>query len=65
MLDRLDPQLRHFILMLLVPVLGYIAAEVVPSLGLHPLVAGFAGVVLAQLIAYVTPLTRQYGPKRR
>lgn len=61
MLDKLDPQLRHLVLMLLVPILAYIASDVVPALHIHPLVAGFVGVVLAQLIAYFTPLTRQYG----
>lgn len=61
MLDRLDPQLRHLILMVLVPVMAYLASDVVPQLGIHPLVAGLIGVVLAQLIAYFTTITRQYG----
>lgn len=61
MLDKLPPEARHLVLMLLVPVLAYVASDVVPALGIHPLVAGLVGVVLAQLIAYLTPLTRQYG----
>ena len=61
MLDRLSPELRHLILMLLVPVLGYISAQVVPAWISDPVLAGLAGVVLTALIAYFTPLTRQYG----
>lgn len=61
MLDKLPAQWRHLALMLLVPVLAYVASDVVPQLGIHPMVAGLLGVVLAQLIAYFTPLTRQYG----
>lgn len=60
MLDKLNPELRHLILMLLVPVLGYLSATVVPSLD-DPMWAGLAGVALTALIAYFTPLTRQYG----
>lgn len=61
MLDRLSPELRHLILMLLVPVLGYLSAELVPAWISDPILAGLAGVVLTALIAYFTPLTRQYG----
>lgn len=61
MLDKLPPEARHLILMLLVPLLAYLASDVVPALDVHPLIAGLVGVVLAQLIAYFTPLTRQYG----
>lgn len=61
MLDRLSPELRHVILMLLVPVLGYLSAELVPAWISDPVLAGLAGVVLTALIAYFTPLTRQYG----
>ena len=60
-MDRLSPELRHLILMLMVPVLGYISAEVVPAWISDPVLAGLAGVVLTALIAYFTPLTRQYG----
>jgi hypothetical protein len=61
MLDRLSPELRHLILILLVPVLGYLSAELVPAWISDPILAGLAGVVLTALIAYFTPLTRQYG----
>lgn len=60
MLDKLNPELRHFLLMLLVPLLGYFAYEVVPSMD-NALVAGGIGVVLAAALAYFTPITRQYG----
>ena len=61
MLDRLSPELRHIILMLLVPVLGYASSQIVPAWISDPVLAGLAGVVLTALIAYFTPLTRQYG----
>jgi hypothetical protein len=61
MLDKLPPELRHLVLMLLVPVLGYVSAQVVPAWISDPVLAGLAGVVLTALIAYFTPLTRQYG----
>jgi hypothetical protein len=61
MLDKLPPELRHLVLMLLVPILGYVSAKVVPAWISDPVLAGLAGVVLTALIAYFTPLTRQYG----
>jgi hypothetical protein len=61
MLDRLPAQYRHLILMVLVPLLGYVAAQVVPALDIHPLLAGAIGVVLTEVLAWLTPLTRQYG----
>lgn len=61
MLDRLPPELRHLVLMLMVPLLGYLADKAVPAWIPDPVVAGLVGVVLTALIAYFTPLTRQYG----
>ena len=60
MLDRLNPELRQLILILLVPVLGFLSAELVPAID-NPLLAGLTGVVLTALLAYFTPLVRQYG----
>lgn len=60
MLDKLTPELRHVLLLVLVPLLGYAAATVVPAID-NAALAGAAGVVLAALLAYFTPLTRQYG----
>jgi hypothetical protein len=47
--------------MLLVPILGYASSQIVPAWISDPVLAGLAGVVLTALIAYFTPLTRQYG----
>lgn len=61
MLDRLPAEYRHLVLMVLVPLLGYLADKAVPAWIPDPLMAGLVGVVLTALIAYFTPLTRQYG----
>lgn len=61
MLDRLPPEMRHIALMLMVPLLGYLSDKAVPAWIPDPIIAGLAGVALTALIAYFTPLTRQYG----
>ena len=61
MLDKIPAQYRHLVLMVLVPVLAYLSEKAVPQWITDPVVAGLAGVVLTALIAYFTPLTRQYG----
>lgn len=60
MLDRLPAPVRHFTLMLAAALVGW-GIESVNTLGLSPLQAGIAGVILAQIAAYITPLTKQYG----
>lgn len=47
--------------MLMVPLLGYLADKAVPAWIPDPIIAGLVGVALTTLIAYFTPLTRQYG----
>ena len=61
MLDKLSPEWRHLILMLLVPVLGFLAEKAVPAWITDPIVAGLVGVALTALLAYFTPLVRSYG----
>jgi hypothetical protein len=60
MLDRLPALLRHAALVALAAVLG-VAVEALPSLDLDPVLASIVGAVLTLLVAWVTPLTRQYG----
>lgn len=60
MLDKLPAPLRHFSLMLISALLGW-ASTNLADLNLDPLVAGLLGVFVAQALAFVTPLTKQYG----
>jgi hypothetical protein len=60
MLDKLSAENRHIILILIVVVLTW-AAATIPALGLDPIWAPLAGGVITALLAYFTPLTRQYG----
>jgi hypothetical protein len=60
MLDKLPAEVRHFTLMLISALLAW-GIDSVPSFDLNPAVAGFIGVILTQILAFVTPLTRQYG----
>ena len=60
MLDKIPAETRHIVIMLLAAVLGW-ASDNVLNLGLNPLVASLAGVVIGTLVLWVTPLTRQYG----
>ena len=60
MLDKLSAENRHIVLILIVVVLTW-AAATIPALNLDPLWASLAGGVVTALLAYFTPLTRQYG----
>jgi hypothetical protein len=60
MLDKIPAEARHILIMLLAAVLGW-ASDNILNLGLPPLVASLAGVVVGTLILWITPLTRQYG----
>jgi hypothetical protein len=60
MLDKIPAEARHILIMLLAAVLGW-ASDNILNLGLPPLVASLAGVVVGTLILWVTPMTRQYG----
>lgn len=62
MLDGLNPAVRHLVLMVLPILLGWAATDLVPALqGANPVVGAVAGVLLSALLAWLTPLTRQYG----
>ena len=60
MLDTMKASERHLILMVMVAVLTF-GLTAIPQLGLDPLLAGLGGVVITALLAYFTPLTKQYG----
>jgi hypothetical protein len=61
MLDKLPAFARHFALLVLAAALTVAGAEVVPALQDQGGVAAVVGALLTALIAYLTPLTRQYG----
>ena len=59
MLDLFTPAVRHLCLMLLAALLTWASQEFVPHLtGIY---GAAAGTLVAILLAWVTPLTRQYG----
>jgi len=60
MLDKLSAENRHLALILIVVALTWLAASI-PALNLDPLWAPLAGGVVTALLAYFTPLTKQYG----
>jgi hypothetical protein len=60
MLDKLSPATRHLALLALAAVLSFLATNI-NMLGLPEGVKAAAGPALAWLIAWVTPLTKQYG----
>lgn len=60
MLDKLPPAVRHFSLMLIAALLAW-GVDTLPRLNIDPILASLCGAVLTMVIAYVTPLTRQYG----
>lgn len=61
MLDRLSPQLRHLLLMLLAAVLTWASTDLVPWLSGHDGWGPIVGTLTGAVLAYVLPLTRQYG----
>jgi hypothetical protein len=61
MLDKMPAEARHLALMLIVAVSGYVLAEVIPVIDASPLTIGLAGVAATAVLAWATPLTRQYG----
>ena len=60
MLDKLSPEARHLSLMLIVAAAGY-GLTLIPTLDLHPALVGFGAVLITAVLAWATPLTRQYG----
>lgn len=60
MLDRLSAEQRHLALLLIAAALAWLATNV-PNLNVDPLGASLIGALATAALAYVTPLTRQYG----
>ena len=60
MLDRLKPEQRHLALLLIGAALAWLSTEL-PGLELDPLAASLIGALTTAALAYLTPLTKQYG----
>ena len=60
MLDRLTAEQRHFALLLIAAALAWLSTNV-PNLDVDPLGASLIGALATAALAYITPLTRQYG----
>jgi len=58
MLDKLPAPVRHFSLLLIAAVLAW-AAQGIPNV--DPILGSLIGAIATFGIAYITPLTRQYG----
>ena len=60
MLDKLSAEQRHLALLLIAAALAWLSANI-PNFDIDPLGASLIGALVTAAIAYVTPLTRQYG----
>lgn len=60
MIDRLSPEARHVSLLLIGAALTWLVVEL-PGLEVNPLLASLVGAIATAALAYLTPLTRQYG----
>lgn len=62
MLDSWPPAVRHLFIILAPIALGWVTSDVVPVLkDRNPLVATLVGAAIVAILAWLTPLTRQYG----
>lgn len=61
MLDRLSPQLRHFLIGLLAALLAALSDHI-GDFNLNPAIGAIVGAGLGYGLLWVTDLTRQYGP---
>ena len=59
MLDKLSPEARHLVLLLVGGLIAW-ASQELPT-RLEPLPASLVGAFTTILLAWLTPLTRQYG----
>ena len=59
MLDRLSPEARHLLLLLIGALIAWASAELPTRL--EPLPASLLGAFTTVALAWLTPLTRQYG----
>jgi hypothetical protein len=60
MLDRLTAEQRHLALLLIGAALAWLSTEL-PGLDVDPLAASLIGALATAALAYLTPLTKQYG----
>ena len=60
MLDKLSAEQRHLALLLIGAALAWLSTNI-PNLDVDPLGASLIGALATAALAYVTPLTRQYG----
>ena len=59
MLDKLSPEARHLMLLLLGALIAWASTEL--PMHLDPLPASLLGAFTAVAIAWLTPITKQYG----
>ncbi len=59
MLDKLSPEARHFVLLLIGALIAWASTELPTRL--DPLPASLVGAFTTVALAWLTPLTRQYG----
>ena len=60
MLDKLSPEARHVTLLLIAAALTWVVVEL-PGLDVPAIAASLFGAIATAALAYLTPLTRQYG----
>jgi hypothetical protein len=61
MLDKLPAWARHLVFAVVPILLAWLASDIVPQFEGKPGVVGLVGVVLTMAIAFLTPVTQQYG----
>ena len=59
MLDKLSPEARHLMLLLIGAVIAWSSTELPTKL--DPLAASLLGAITTAALAWLTPITRQYG----
>ena len=59
MLDKLSPEARHLMLLLIGAVIAWASTEL--PMHLDPLAASLLGACTTVVLAWLTPLTKQYG----
>ena len=59
MLDKLSPEARHLMLLLIGGVIAWASTELPTRL--DPLAASLLGALTTAALAWLTPITRQYG----
>ena len=59
MLDKLSPEARHLMLLLIGAVIAWSSTELPTRL--DPLAASLLGALTTAALAWLTPITRQYG----